>query len=281
MKIAVVGSEGYVGKAFSNMLEKQGVEVVKIDPLLGDKSADYKDTKDCKLGIVAVPTQMNYDESFPHPADTTIVEDVVSKLETDIIMIKSTVPPGTTDRLKKETGKRITMSPEYVGEGRYYMPPHLDFSKEMEKTPFWIVGGDSKDVEEIYHILVPILGPLKRYIRVTALEAELIKYWENIYLTMKVILANEMKRSCEALGANYYEVREGWVADPRVDFFHSIAFDGKPGVSGKCLPKDTNAFLALMESKGLEMPMLRGMLKSNYIMRKELNLETQYEYGDR
>lgn len=277
MKIAVCGSEGYVGKAFVSMLEKQGIEVIKIDPSLGNKSAKYKDTSDCELAIVCVPTSMDKSEGFPYRCNVDIVEDVVSKLESEIIMIKSTVEPGATDRLKKKYNKRICHSPEYIGEGRYYMPPHLDFSKEMEKTPFWIVGGDSKDVDEIYNILVPILGPLKRYIRVTAKEAEVIKYWENISLAMKVIMANEMKASCEALGVSYYNVRDGWLADPRMNFFHSIAFDGKPGYGGKCLPKDLNAFLRVCKDVGYDAGFLRACLEVNNKMREEEGLDLDYE----
>lgn len=274
-KIAIIGSHGYVGSAFTKMVEPF-FEVVRYDR----KKENWEEVNACDLGVVCVPTEMDKSMPFPHACDTSIVEDVISKLETPVILVKSTLAPGTTDRLKKKYNKRICMSPEYVGEGRYYVPSHLDFSKKMERTPFWVVGGDSKDVAYIYDLLVPILGPLKRYITVTAIEAELIKYWENITLATRVILANEMKKSCDLFDANYYNVREGWLADPRMDFWHSIAFAEKPGFSGKCLPKDLNAFLRACEDKGLDMPMLRSVLKSNYKMRKEVNLETQYDYEE-
>lgn len=277
MKIAVIGSKGYVGSAFVNML-KPFYEVMEIDK---DEAKDLemrKKANECELGIVCVPTGMDKTKGFPYACDTSIVESVIEWLDTPVILIKSTVAPGTTDRLKEKYNKRICMSPEYIGEGRYFVPSHLDFSKEMVRTPFWIIGGDSKDVKYIYDILVPILGPLKRYITIEAIEAELVKYWENITLGMRVVLANEMKKSCEAFGANYYNVREGWLADPRMDYWHSIAFEGKPGFSGKCLPKDLNAFLRACEDRGIEMPLLRGVLSSNFKMRKEKDLETQYEY---
>lgn len=276
MKVAVIGSEGYVGKAFVNMLERQDIEVVKVDPLLGDQSATKEEANECQLGIVCVPTGMDKEGEFPYACDTSIVESVIDWLETDIILIKSTVAPGTTDRLKEKTGKRICMSPEYVGEGRYFVPPHLDFSKDMEKTPFWIIGGDSEDVAEIYNLIVPILGPLKRYLTVTALEAELIKYWENISLAIRVIMANEMKKSCELFGANYYNVREGWLTDPRMEYWHSIAFHGKPGFAGKCLPKDLNAFVRACEDKGYSPELIKATLESNKKMRQEANLSNEY-----
>jgi UDPglucose 6-dehydrogenase len=280
MKVAVIGACGYVGSATCRMFERQGVEVVKVDPSLGDKSASREEANSCDFAVVAVPTSMNKKEGFPYPADTSIVEGVISWLDTPLIMIKSTVPPGTTRRLKEETGKHIVMSPEYIGEGRYYMPPHLDFSKDMEKTPFWIVGGDSQDVAATYDILTGILGPLKRYITMTETEAEVIKYWENTSLAIKVIMANEMRRTCEALGVNYYAVREGWLADPRMEYFHTLAFKDAAGFGGKCLPKDLNAFARACQESGYEPRLILDVLEYNQQLREEKGLEVGYDIHD-
>lgn len=270
--IAVIGSEGYVGKATVRMFEKY-YTVVKYDPVLKDLCASKEEINECDLSIVCVPTPMDMNSGFPYKCDVSIVEEVVEWLDTPVIMIKSTVAPSTTDKLKDKTGKRIVMSPEYIGEGKYYMPSHKDFSKNMEDTPFWIVGGDDKDVKYVYDILVPILGPLKNYITVKAVEAELIKYWENTTLAMRVVLANEMKKSCDIFNANYYRVREGWVLDPRVEFFHSIAFAGKPGFDKKCLPKDVNALARVVRDKGDKLDLVEGVLEANRNMRKKAGLK--------
>jgi UDPglucose 6-dehydrogenase len=280
-KIAVIGACGYVGNAASNMFERAGCEVIRVDPLLKEKSGTREQANTCDFGVVCVPTGMDKSRGVPYACDTSIVEEVIGWLETPLIMLKSTVSPGTTERLKKKTGKRIVMSPEYIGEGKYYMPPHIDFSKDMEKTPFWIVGGDSKDVSEVYDILAGILGPLKRYISVTATEAEVIKYWENTSLAMRVIMANEMRRTCEAFGVNYYAVREGWLADPRMEYFHSVAFADRPGFSGKCLPKDINAFARACLDIGYEPTFILATLMANQKMREEKGLEVQYDINDK
>jgi nucleotide sugar dehydrogenase len=279
-RVVVIGACGYVGSAATRMFERAGIEVVKVDPALKDKSATRDQANVCDLAVIAVPTGMSKKEGFPYPADTSIVEATVGWVETPLIMIKSTVPPGTTERLRKETGKRIVMSPEYIGEGKYYMPPHLDFSHDMEKTPFWIVGGDSQDVAAVYDVLTEILGPLKRYITVTATEAEVIKYWENTSLAIKVIMANEMRRTCEALGVNYYAVREGWLADPRMEYFHTLAFKDSVGFGGKCIPKDLNAFARACMDAGYEPDFILATLRYNQDIRDERGLDVQYDVND-
>jgi UDPglucose 6-dehydrogenase len=276
-KIAVLGSEGYVGTAMIKMLNDK-FDIVRFDPALKKESASRLEVNKCDLAVICVPTPMDSTEPFPHPCDISIVEDLIVWLETPVILIKSTIAIGTCEYLKKKYKKRICMSPEYVGESKYYIPAHLDFSNDMKKTPFWVIGGEDEDVKYIYNLFVPILGPLKKYMTVTCTEAEIVKYFENYYLAQRVILANEMKSCCDKLGVNYYRVREAWLCDPRINDFHSIAFHGKEGFSGKCLPKDMNALLHSMEKLGVNCDMLRGMLKGNYKMRKENKQALDYEY---
>lgn len=273
--IAIIGSEGYVGKAFVNMV-KDHYKVIKYDPALGDKNSTKEEVNKADLGVVCVPTEMNKKGEFPFGCDTSIVEEVVSWLDTPVILIKSTIAPGTTDKLKKKYDKRICHSPEFIGEGRYFIPQEIDFSKKMEVTPFWIVGGDDKDTNYIYDILVPILGPCKRYIKVTAKESETTKYFENYFLAMKVVFANEMAEICKTLGVDYYRVREGWLADPRIGMFHSINFAGKEGFSGKCLPKDLNALARFCRDNGYIAELLEAVLKTNRNIRKRHNKNIDY-----
>lgn len=274
-KIAIIGN-GYVGSAAARML-KQKFEVKIYDPAFPEY-ADWPENnfKDCRLAIVSVPTKMNKDVEFPHECDTTLVEDSVKKLDTELIMIKSTIAPGTTDRLRAETGKRIVFSPEYIGEGNYYVPAEVDFSKKMEVTPFWVVGGLQADIVAVYDVLIPLLGPVKEYMSMSALEAELVKYFENYFLGLKVVFSNEMRNICDQFGVNYYNVREGWVKDPRVSKFHSINFKGKEGFSGKCLPKDLNALARACLKAGYSPGLLLAVLKVNNEIRENKGLPLDY-----
>uniref|UniRef100_A0A7C4Y125 UDP-glucose 6-dehydrogenase n=1 Tax=Caldisericum exile TaxID=693075 RepID=A0A7C4Y125_9BACT len=254
-RIAVVGSEGYVGNAVKRMLESH-YQIVPYDIIgIGSKEEVNKSS----LAVVCVPTPMKEDGS----CDISIVEEVVSWIDTPVILIKSTIAPGTTDYLKKKYKKRIVFSPEYIGEGRYYVTPRMDFQTDMKKCPFLILGGDDKDCNYILDLLVPILGPEKIYYKVKPIEAELIKYMENTYFGVKITFAQEMYDICQKFGADWYRVWKGWALDPRVDVMHTAVFPENRGFTGKCLPKDLNALVKASEKAGYEPIMLKAMLKSN------------------
>lgn len=274
-KIGIVGL-GYVGSAFKKMVESH-YEVIEYDPpKLGDKSATKEEINVCDLAVVCVFTPTNPDGS----CDTSIVEETVDWLETPVILIKSTIAPGTVDKLREKyqedvkdvvskeyvagvSYKRIVFSPEYVGEGKYYVTPRMDFQTDMKKTPFVILGGYETDCDYILDLLVPVLGPEKRYYKCSALEAEIIKYMENTYFGVKITFANEMYGICQAFGADWYKVWQGWSLDPRVDVMHTAVFPDARGFGGKCLPKDLNALVAASLKVGYRPEFLIEMLKSN------------------
>ena len=273
-KIAVIGL-GYVGGSVLRCIENH-YKVRVYSPSLDEDSSDDREMmhewpennfSDCEMAIICVPTPMGKDNE----CDTSIVEATVGKLDSKLILIKSTVAPGTTKRLREDTGKRIVFSPEYIGESTY--DHDYAFQKEMLKTPFLVLGGEPEDTKEILDLFVPILGPQKIYYQISSTEAEVIKYMENAYFGTKVIFANEMKRICDALGVDYYKVRTGWALDPRVDQMHTMVFPGNSGFGGKCLPKDINGIVQASIKAGYDPKLLKQVLASNEEMRKEDGLD--------
>lgn len=266
-KIGVVGY-GYVGKAVAQMF-KSHYDVLVYDPQYDSGQnfdnvrfvSDIAEIGECILGVVATPTP----QSENGACDTSLVEDSVRKLNTPVILIKSTITPGTTEKLKKETGKRIVFSPEYVGESKYYNPY---FNDDMKAVPFTILGGDEKDNDYVLNILFPILGPTKHYFKTASMNAELIKYMENTFFAMKVTFVNEMYDICNAFGANWYDVREGWLLDPRVERMHTAVFPDNRGFGGKCYPKDTSALLEASKKAGYVPEFLQEMIEVNKKFRK-------------
>lgn len=252
MKVAIVG-RGYVGKAYAKLFP---------DALFYERKEpnNRAEINKCDLAIVSVPTKMNDDGS----CDTSIVEDVISWLETPLILIKSTIPPGTTKRLKQKYNKRICHSPEYVGEGGYYIPfweyPH---PTEPQHHSFMIIGGSPKDREEILDIFYPVLGPTKTYYQVDETTSELIKYFENCMIATKVTLCNEFYNLTETFGVPYSQVREGLVLDSRLGKMFTVVYKNRRGFDGKCLPKDVNAIVHASKQAGYKPEFLEEVLKSN------------------
>lgn len=256
-KVGIIGY-GYVGKAMHRFFATK-YDTVWYDPFV-EGSCTKEEVNSCDLGVVCVMTACN---PADNSCDVSIVEEVVGWLKTPLVLIKSTVAPGTTDRLREATGKRIVFSPEYIGESDYDTGKH-GFNKEAAKTPFVTVGGDKADVADVLDMMVPVMGPNRTFHGTDAITAELAKYMENCYLATKVVFCYEFERICAAYGASYTAVRECWLLDPRMESSHSAVFRGpRRPYEGKCLPKDVKAMVCASEERGYDPRFLKEVVQSN------------------
>jgi UDPglucose 6-dehydrogenase len=259
LKIAIIGM-GHVGKAMHDLF-RQHAEIIPYDAR-GSEDYPERELASCDAAIVCVDTPTRADGS----CDTSHVRDAVSRLPVTTVLLKSTVPPGTTDLLAATTGKDICFSPEYVGENPYlqtYWPGGC------QDVPFLILGGEHAVRSRFIDLFQPVLGPTKIYFQCTAVEAEIIKYMENAYLATKVTFVNEFRRICEAFGADWHTVREGWLLDPRIEPTHTAAFATTPGFTGKCLPKDLTAIIHAATTAGYAPGLLAEVLHSNERLRTQ------------
>ncbi len=273
-KVAIIGY-GYVGKAMHKIFpdallydkynySKNGDE----KPFIHGPGTEERWISECELAIICVPTPMLESDDEFKEVDLSIVEEVIAWLETPLILIKSTVPPGTIDRLVKETGKNIGFSPEYVGEGNYQITPWKYMSPTNPRThEFQIIGATQDTRDRIANVFVRYLGPEKVYYLVNAVEAEIIKYMENSWGAMKVMFANEFYHLSQKLGASYHRVREGWALDNRVERMHTAVFVDKEGFAGKCWPKDLNGIVAVGDKVGAELSLVKTVLRGNRVIK--------------
>lgn len=261
-RVAIIGN-GYVGKAVERFFSKRYRTVV-LDPAF-DNGVTWDDVNLCELAAVCVPTP----EDGEGRCDTSIVRAIVEDLRTPLILIHSTVSPGTTSQLKHSTGKRIVFGPEYIGESAYATPNRYPHPTDIEKHQFFIFGGDREDTSECVDWFVPITGPTPVFYQVDETTAEVIKYWENAWGAMKVTFANEMYEICKALGVDYWTAREGWALDSRVEKMHSAVFRDARGYGGKCLPKDVRGLLMAAKDAGYDSKLLAQIIKSNDEFRRK------------
>jgi len=253
MKIGIIGM-GHVGQTMAEVFGPFA-DLVTYD-IASKEKYPYSELSDCSFAIVCVGTPMNEDGS----CRTDNVIDAVSALPTDRILLRSTVPPGTTDRLILLTGKRVCFSPEYFGESSYLSNFHAAGPSQI---PFMIVGGSEADRRQMITDICAILGPDKIYFQCTAREAEIVKYMENAYLATKVGFVNEFFEICKVFGADWHTVREAWLLDPRVDRSHTAVFESSRGFGGRCLPKDLRAIVEAASEAGYHPALLAQLLKSN------------------
>jgi UDPglucose 6-dehydrogenase len=257
---------GHVGRAMHRLFARYDPGLY--DPNIAEYSSPdhQRAARETDLRIVCVPTPQSKDGS----CDTSIVEAAVSESgEHQLVLIKSTVTPGTSTRLAQTFGRTVCFSPEYWGESTFAIANR----HQPEQWPFVIVGGEPDAAHSILSAFSTIMGPDKIYRSCSAEEAELCKYMENSWLALQVLFANQFASLAEGLGLSYLAVRELWALDPRVSRWHSLAFEDDQGFGGKCLPKDVSAIEQFAQSRKLPSALLTSMLSINNGLRAEQEVQ--------
>ncbi len=177
MKVGVIGL-GHVGRNVHDRLSSLGVEVVGYDRASGTPYP-VEQLAGCDFAIVAVGTPSGADGA----ADVGDVYAAVEQLPVQRVLLRSTVPPGTTDAVAEKTGKEICFSPEYVGETPF---SRLRWESWAQDELFWVLGGPPATTRWFAARLTEMYGPEPRVLQCSATEAEIVKYMENSFFAVKV-----------------------------------------------------------------------------------------------
>lgn len=237
------------------------------DIYIYDKFKDYLTLQEvCKKSefiFVSVPTPILHDESG---IDLSIVEEVVGEIAAEIsgsdkiLIIKSTVVPGTTASFeKKYPDLNFCFNPEFLTEA--------NFLEDFVKADRCIVGSSNDLTSRRVISLYKRHFPHMPMFQTDPTTAEMVKYMANCYLASKVIFANEMFDVCEKLGIKYEEVKKMVVADHRIFDSHLDVTTAR-GFGGKCFPKDLLALRAMAKEKGVDTSFLDTVWKKNLAIRK-------------
>jgi UDPglucose 6-dehydrogenase len=265
-KIGIIG-KGFVGGAmYENFKEYYSVEVYDKDET--KKTMDLEQLVNwAQLLFVCVPTPMR---ELDGACDYSIVESVVKEIslinKDKVVVIKSTVPPGTTNRLSEETGMSICFNPEFLTEANYI----FDFKYQ----PLIVIGSDHEGLYDIiYDLYVDFnhrVGARGQIVRATTKEAEMFKYLANCFLATKVIFLNEMYKLCQTTGIDYTRVADIARLDRRLGHTHwkVPGPDGKFGFGGSCFPKDMNALAHFADEAGSTLWLITEALYINDNIRK-------------
>ena len=248
-KVGVVGG-GVVGGATVKLC---GPETVVYDPNKPELTRNKDAINTCNVVFICVPTPMKPDGT----CDTSIVEEAIAWVKAPLIIIRSTVAPGTTDRLRTKYDKHIVFQPEYLGETVAHV------FGNMAEREFVVLGGTPEDTSKAADFYKHCYNARVRYHFADAVTAEVCKYMENAFIAVKVTFVNEFHDIARAHGVDFNQLRELWLADPRVGRDHSFVYPHARGFSGKCLPKDCSALVHSCRQKGYEPEFMAACLRIN------------------
>lgn len=219
--------------------------------------------KSSEFIFICLPTPMKPDESG---IDLSIIEETIAQIipftdNTDkIIIIKSTIVPGTLKKLESKYPKsNFAFNPEFLTEANYL----ADFIN-ADRT---IVGANNDLTSRKVIALFRQRFPTQKIFQTDTTTAEMVKYMANAFLSTKVMFANEMFDICQALGVKYEEVKGMAAADRRIGDSHLDVTTAK-GFGGKCLPKDMVALIGRARDLEVDPKLLETVWTLNKKIRK-------------
>ena len=207
----------------------------------------------CDFVFVCVPTPKGKNGE----CDTSIIDDVLDWLyPVECIIIRSTVPVGYT-KIQYLLKGNVIFQPEYYGEtvAHPFADPH-------NRT--WItLGGTLNLTSKVAQLYQTVFTSELIINQVDSDVAELAKYMENSFYSVKVTFCNQFYDLAKAMNIDYNQLRETWLLDPRINRSHTFVYPDNRGYGGSCLPKDTASIINQAEAYQIDMSLLKATEEAN------------------
>lgn len=275
--IGVVGHRGMVGKTtfdwFKNKAEHVDYKVIGYSL---EDTASKAETLQADLLFVCVPTPFDWKTN---KFDGSIVESVIKEIdensskENPVVVIKSTMPIGSTQKLQEKYPRlKLLFNPEFLSEKTCY----ADFQNPDRQ----FVGYTDQSYDEAIKVLNTL--PESPYGAIMPVkEAELLKYINNVHGTIEIMESNMYWEVCQKEGLDYDRVLKGalaskWLGVPMGRHYRVIYHKGKRGFGGKCFPKDINAWVEYLDKNGIDSQLPTAVREMN----KRILAEQNYSESD-
>lgn len=206
-----------------------------------------KENKKYKIAFICVDTPMSDDGN----CDLSQVQTAINETDAEIIVLRSTVPPGCTEELKLRTKKEIVFCPEFYGATQHSDLNSFDFG-------FTILGGTKDACNKVIQALQNVYDARHRFNITDSKTAELAKYMENTMLATKVSMCIQFWELAQEFGVNYAELRELLLNDPRINRAHTFVYDDHPYWKSHCFDKDLAAIARVADA-----PLIKAVIDYN------------------
>ena len=270
LELVVPANLGIIGYGFVGQAVANGFQVAS-----GGKDTiryydKYKETLSLEEVIdksefiyICLPTPMKDDESG---IDLSIIHEMMGEIakltnNTDkIVIIKSTVTPGTTAELEKKYPKtKFAFNPEFLTEANF-----LEDFLNADRT---VIGANNDLVSRSVAVLYQQRFPKTKIFQTDPTTAEMVKYFANTFLSLKVTFANFFYDYCQKIAVKYEEVKRMGAFDNRIVDKH-LEVTTQRGFGGKCFPKDLIAIMGEFKKAGVDASLFETMWKYNKKIRK-------------
>ena len=264
INLGIIGY-GFVGQAVANgfNVASAGKDTIRFFDKYKDTLPLEEVVRKSEFIFVGLPTPMKEDESG---IDLSIIEEVVTEIakytnDTDkIVILKSTITPGTTASLEKAHPKtQFCFNPEFLTEANF-----LEDFLNADRT---VIGAGNDLVSRRVAVIYRQRFPKTKIYQTDPTTAETVKYFANSFLSLKVTFANYFYDYCQKIGIKYEEVKRMAAKDPRIVDSH-LDVTTMRGFGGKCFPKDLVALMGEFKKAGVEIDLLETMWKYNKKIRK-------------
>ena len=252
-KIGIVGL-GFVGGSVKQWFEKQGHEVFTYD--IAKECTGKESLNNADYIFVCVPTPFKKGK-----CDTSILEEVFTWLtKHKVAVIKSTVPPGTSQEIAEKYEGVVMFNPEFLDASKAV----YDFEFPERQIIGTTISKYMPDTDTFEHVLKlcedfeSILPKGHHTFIMNSTEAECVKYMGNTFFAVKNVCANMWYDYCEKLNINYDKIRQAVGSDNRIGHVHlNVLHKGGRGAGGSCLPKDLGAAISFMKDKDVDNNLLK------------------------
>lgn len=256
--IGVVGHTGQVGSVVYAYFRAHGYRTIGISRggLPKDQRSGEGLLANTDVIFVCVPTPFDYTRNA---ADFSIVREVVMALPpSKIVLLKSTMLPGTTEELQKaRPDLKLLFNPEFLSR----KTARMDFLRPDRQ-----IVGYTKRSQKVARAMLRLLPKGKLHTVMTSSEAELVKYSHNIFGALTITYANHLYDVSHALKLNYDKVIEAFVAPKDLKGlrrYTTIHHNNKRGFGGPCFPKDIHSFSVFCKKIGVKAEVIHAAIVAN------------------